>query len=259
MNFANTRQLISLWICAFICAFSLHIILGARFYFGSSGVSNAVLSPAVVLAFTQETPSLDIDTDLLDMRTEPEMLQPDFLEQDLETLETEDEEQPEEPQDHVEEDEFSVLKSLEEPLLKEESFSQKGEQKVLAKKLIPMPKSVVKQPNMKAIRSSISNQGGDMTAREDALLIEWLAKVQSQLEMQKKYVVGQRISRAKGTVKLEFRVHEQGSIFSSRVIVSSGHPELDRLAMMALQRIDSFPPPPRSKVNKIIRVSLIFS
>lgn len=58
----------------------------------------------------------------------------------------------------------------------------------------------------------------------------------------KNYVVGQRTSRAKGTVKLEFRVHERGGIFSSRVVVSAGDPELDRLAMAALQRVGSFPP-----------------
>lgn len=75
----------------------------------------------------------------------------------------------------------------------------------------------------------------------------------------KNYVIGQRTSGAKGTVKLEFRVHEQGNIFSSRVVVSAGDPALDRLAMVALQRVGFFPPPPPSKVNKIIRVSLIFS
>lgn len=253
MNFANTRQLLTLWICAFICAFSLHIILGAQFYFRSTGVSNAMLSPGVMLTFVQEITYPDIDTDLLDVSIEPEMLQPDFVEQESELLETVDKVPPEELQQNVEKDDFSVLKSLEEPL------SQKIEHKILAKRLVPMPKSVVKQSNIKSIRSSISSQGGDMAAREDALLIEWLAKVQSQLEMQKKYVVGQRISRATGTVKLEFRVHEQGNIFSSRVVVSAGDPELDRLAMAALRRVGSFPPPPASKVNKVIRVSLIFS
>ncbi|MET3560189.1 protein TonB [Bartonella japonica] len=253
MNFANTRQLLTLWICAFMCAFSLHIMLGAQFYFRNTGISNAMLSPGVMLTFVQETTYPDIDTDLLDVSTEPEMMQPDFIEQETEVLESGDEVQAEELQQHVEKDDFSVLKSLEEP------FPQKIEHKVPAKKLVPMLKPIVKHSNIKSIRSSISSQGGDRAAREDALLIEWLAKVQSQLEMQKKYVVGQRISRATGTVKLEFRVHEQGSIFSSRVVVSSGDPELDRLAMAALQHVGSFPPPPASKVNKIIRVSLIFS
>ncbi|EJF87011.1 TonB family domain-containing protein [Bartonella vinsonii subsp. arupensis OK-94-513] len=260
MIFTNTRRLLTLWIGAFICAFSLHIVLGAQFYFQSTGVNKGTLSPIVMLTVVQEAahPDVDvdfpdIDRDLSNMDTESEELQSDLSEQESENLDTMDEVQPEEPQHTEEKDDFAFLKSLEKP------FPQEVERKVIDKKPIPIPKAMVKQSIAKRARSSITHQGGDAAAREDALLVEWLAKVQTQLEMQKKYVVGQRNSPAKGTVKLEFRVHEQGSIFSSRVVVSAGNPELDRLAMAALYRIGSFPPPPPSKVNKIIRVSLIFS
>ncbi|WP_455481106.1 energy transducer TonB family protein [Bartonella sp. B12(2025)] len=258
MNFANTRQLLTLWIAAFICAFSLHIALGVQFYFYSTGVSNGTPSTAIMLTFAQDvvhsivdTDPQDLDTDLSNVSTE-DVSQLDFSEQESE-LEPVDEVQLEEPWHTVEEDDFEVLRSL------EKSLPQKVEHKALDKKPIPVPKAVIKRHTGKVERSSIPSQGDDAAAIEDALLIKWLAKVQAQLEMQKKYVVGQRISHAKGTVKLEFRVREQGRIFSSRVVVSAGDPELDRLAMAALQRVGSFPPPPPSKVNKVLRVSLIFS
>ncbi|UNE54811.1 energy transducer TonB family protein [Bartonella machadoae] len=260
MIFTNTRRLFILWIGAFICAFSLHIALGAQFYSCSTGVSNGIHSSTIMLSFVQETgdpdvdtDSSDIDTDLSNVRTESELLQSDPLEQESETLEAMDKLQPEAPQDIVEKDDFAVLKSLEKPL------PQKAEHRVLDKKPIPMRKTMVNRPPVKAVRSSTSSYGGDTAALEDALLVEWLAKVQAQLEMQKEYVVKQRVSRAKGTVKLEFRVSEQGNIFARRVVISSSDAELDRLAMTALHRVGSFPPPPSSKVNKIIRVSLIFS
>ncbi|WP_375641559.1 MULTISPECIES: energy transducer TonB [unclassified Bartonella] len=256
MNFANTKQLLTLWIGAFVGAFFLHVLLGAQFYFQSTGVSNGLLSSEIMLTFVQETIYPDVDTDLpdihteSDIHTEPEVLRTDLLEQESEELESVDEVQSEEPQHMAEQDD---LKSLEEPL------PQKVEHKAFIKKTIPTPKAVVKRSNAKVVRSSSTNKGGGTAGLEDTLLMEWLAKVQSQLERQKNYVVGQRTSRAKGTVKLEFMVHERGSIFSSRVVVSAGDPELDRLAMAALQRVGSFPPPPPSKVKKIIRVSLIFS
>lgn len=259
MIFTNTRRLLTLWIGGFICAFSLHMALGAQFYFCDTGVGNGMLSPPIMLTFVQEplfpdvdTDSPDIDTDLSNVSTEPEVLSSDFSEQESETLEAVDEVQPEELQHTVEKNDFTILKSLEKPL------PQKAEHKARDKKAIS-PKAVVKQPTVKTVHSSIAAQGGDAAVRADVLLREWLTKVQAQLEKQKSYVVGQRISRTKGTVTLEFRVHEQGNVFLSRVVTSTGDPQLDRLAMTALQRVGSFPPPPPSKVNKIIRVSLIFN
>ncbi|AFR26138.1 energy transducer TonB family protein [Bartonella quintana] len=260
MNFANTRRLLILWIGAFVGAFFLHIVLGAQFYFRSPGVKNDTFSSTIMLTFASETvyPDVDIDlpnidTDLSNVITEPQILQPDLPAQEAKILESVDEIQSEESQHAIEKDDFSLLKPL------EESPPPKVEHKALVKKPIPVLKSVVKHSTVKTVRSSTTSQAGSPAELEDALLMEWLAQIQAQLERQKKYVVGQRTSRTKGTVKLEFRVHEQGEIFSSRIVVSAGDPELDRLAMAVLQRVGFFPPPPPSKVHKIIRVSLIFS
>lgn len=258
MNFAQTRQSLTLWIGAFVCAFSLHIALGAQFYFRNTGISHGTLSSTMMLNFVQEavysdvdTVSPDTDTDLLDVNAQPEILQPNSLEQESKIQEKTKETPTEDLQHIIEKNDFTDLKPLEESLI------QKVERKEISQK--PIPKATVKKILVKAVRSSTTSRGGNTAVLEDTLLMAWLAKVQAQLEKQKNYVVGQRTSRAKGTVKLEFRVQEQGGIFSSHVAVSSGDLELDRLALSALQRIGSFPPPPPSKVNKIIRVSLIFS
>ncbi|WP_455482374.1 energy transducer TonB family protein [Bartonella sp. B35(2025)] len=261
MNFANTRWLSTLWVGAFISAFFLHIALGARFYFQNSNVSNkGTISPVVMLTFAQEivrsdvdTDSLDVDTDLSDINPDLEVLQSDFSEQKPEILESMDEVEQEDSQYTVEKSDFTVPKPL------KKSLPKKIENKALVKKQLPKSKTTMEQLDTKAIHSSTDSYGSNAAALERALLEKWLEKVQTQLERQKKYVVGRRTSRAKGTVQLEFKVHEQGNIFSSRVVLSAGDQELDRLAIAALQRVGAFPPPPPSKVNKIIRVSLIFS
>ncbi|WP_455474487.1 energy transducer TonB family protein [Bartonella sp. B30(2025)] len=254
MDFANIRQSSILWICAFVGAFSLHVGLGAKFYFKNTGVGNGTLSQTIMLTFAQdqEIINLDINPDLssfdtdTDVHTEPEVLQSDFLESESKISESVGEDQTEEVQDIVEKNNLTI------PV-------PKIEHKIPAQKPIQKIKTVVKQFDKQTRHRSIASYDDDAGARENALLVEWLAKVQVQLEKQKNYVVRQRTSRAKGTVQLEFRVREQGDIFSSRIVLSSGDKELDRLAMTALQRVKTVPLPPPSKVNKIIRVSLIFS
>ncbi|WP_332060340.1 TonB family protein [Bartonella sp. CB74] len=260
MNFEKTKRLSTLWVGAFIGAFSLHLALGAQFYFRRAGVSNGTFSPTIMLTLVQETIHPDVDTDLLDTNrdlpdvdTSSEVLQPDVSEQESEVSESDDEVQPAEPEHIVEQNDLTVPQSL------EKTLPSKEEHKVLVKKSIPQSKTVVKQRSAKAVRSSSVRYGSNGAELEDALSVEWLAKVQAQLERQRNYVARQRTNRTKGTVQLEFRVREQGNIFSSRIVLSAGDQELDRLAMAALQRVGSFPPPPASKVNKIIRVSLIFS
>ncbi|MFT4360926.1 energy transducer TonB [Bartonella bacilliformis] len=106
--------------------------------------------------------------------------------------------------------------------------------------------------------SFTSSKQSNAKALDDALSTKWLAEVQAQLEKQKKYIMKHRIRRVKGVVRLEFKVHEQGNIFASRIVLSSGDQELDRLAMAAVQRV-VVPSPPLSKINEAIRVFLIFN
>ncbi|WP_332066073.1 energy transducer TonB [Bartonella sp. CB189] len=253
MNFINIKRSLILWVSAFIGAFSLHVGLGAQFYSRDTGISNGMLSQTVMLTFEQDQEVAysdmnmyeeNIDTeDTSNTNTVSETLHSDLLE----PSESVEEIQPEESQNIVEKNDFTV------------SIPQ-IEQKVHVKKALQKPKSIVKQQSSAKMKNkSAARRNGDMAAFENALLAEWLAKVQAQLEKQKKYVMRQYTSRAKGTVQLEFRVHEQGDIFSSRIVTSSGNIELDQLAMSALKRVGSFPFPPPSKVNKIMRVSLIFS
>ncbi|WP_455478497.1 energy transducer TonB family protein [Bartonella sp. B10] len=261
MNFANTRRLSTLWVGAFIGACFLHAALGAQFYFRNTGVgNNGMLAPVIMLTFAQEvvdpdmrTELLNSDTDLSYINTDQEALQSDFLEQKTKASESVDQVQPEDFQNTVEKDDFIVPKPL------KKSLPSGIEHKEFVKKQVPQQKIIVKQLDTEVIPSSIVSHNGNAATLESALLAEWLEKVQAQLEKQKNYVVSQRTSHTKGTVQLEFRVHKKGNIFSSRVARSAGDQGLDRLAMAALQRVGTFPPPPQSQVDKIIRVSLIFS
>ncbi|MCZ2328522.1 TonB family protein [Bartonella sp. F02] len=263
MNFANTKHLSILWIGAFFIAFSLHVVLGVQLYFQNIGVSSDVVSPVMTITFVQEITHTDFDRENidadLDRGMDPEVQQFDFFKQDQEMLvpeinEFKLEETPlENLQPVAQKNDFIASQSLKQNLAPEMT------RKIIVKKTSEISKIVKKQHHdVKAARSHVSAQKNNAATLEDMLLMQWLTKVQEQLEKQKQYVVRQRISYAKGTVQLEFRVHEHGYIVSRRIARSSGDKDLDRLAMAALQRVGILPPPPLSKVNKIIRVSLIF-
>ncbi|MCZ2203825.1 energy transducer TonB family protein [Bartonella sp. A05] len=241
MNCTNIERLATLWIGAFVGAFSLHIALGALFYFQNAGVSGGTLAPVVMLTFAEEIIHPNVDTTLEEQQLEES--QPEVLELEESKLEELESEEPE----------LEKLQPEESHIVEKNDFiAPKPLKKSLPPKILPKP--VAKQYKEKIARSSAVR-----SVENNALLAQWVAKVQEQLERQKNYVVDQRTSNVKGTVQLEFRVHEQGNIFAGRIALSSGDPELDRLAMEVLQRVGVFPPPPLSMVNKTIRVSLIFS
>ncbi|WP_455477413.1 TonB family protein [Bartonella sp. B41] len=260
MNLFNTERLLILWASSFICALLLHVMLVMQFYFQNIGVSKGAFSPTIMLTLTQEAVYLnsnedflnDNDMNLSNIDTVPETSNPDSLEQEFEVLEQAEEIQQKDSQ-HTEENGFVLSKPFEKPI------PQNMEDKSFVKKQLPKPKTLAKRSNAKVMHSSSSATNWNAGVLESTLSEKWLAKIQEQLERQKKYAVGQRTGAAKGTAQLEFRVREQGNIFSSRIVRSTGNQELDKLAMEVLQRVGTFPPPPPSEVNKIIRVSLIFS
>ncbi|EJF89788.1 energy transducer TonB family protein [Bartonella melophagi] len=260
MNFANTRRLSILWIGAFMSALSLHAALGVQFYFQNVNVSDSVFPPAIMLTFAQEIshPNINTNTDL-------EILQSSVLEQEqkiselalnevqsMESQFSEKMQSSQELQPVIEKNDFIIEKAL------KKSQTSKMEHKALVKKALSVSKIAAKQSDAKSVHSFAVSED-NYTKLDDALSMQWLAKVQAQLERQKNYVMRHRTTHAKGMVQLEFKVHKQGNIFSSRIVLSSNDQELDRLAMAALQRAGILPPPPLSKENKIIRISLIFN
>ncbi|AQX19441.1 energy transducer TonB family protein [Bartonella sp. WD16.2] len=261
MNFTNTGRLSILWVGAFMSALSLHAALGIRFYFQNVNMSDSVfLPPTIMLTFAQEISHSNINTN-----TDLEILQSSFSEQEQKISESalnevqsigsqfsEEIQSSQESQPIIEENDFMVQKAF------KKSQTSKMEHKALVRKALSVSKTVAKQSNAKSVHS-LSVGKDNNTKLDDALSMQWLAKVQAQLERQKNYVMRHRTTHAKGVVQLEFKVHKQGNIFSSRIALSSNDQELDRLAMAALQRVGILPPPPLSKENKIIRISLIFN
>ncbi|WP_078663057.1 TonB family protein [Bartonella sp. WD12.1] len=260
MNFTNTGRLSILWVGAFMSALSLHAALGIQFYFQNINVSDNVFSSAIMLTLAQEIshPNVNTNTDL-------EMLQSSVLEQEqkiselalnevqsMESQFSEEIQSSQELQPVIEKNDLIVEKTL------KKSQTSKMAHKEPVKKALSVSKISTKQSDAKSVHSFAISKG-NYTKLDDALSMQWLAKVQAQLERQKNYVMRHRTTHAKGVVQLEFKVHKQGNIFSSRIALSSNDQELDRLAMAALQRVGILPPPPSSKENKIIRISLIFT
>ncbi|AGF74306.1 TonB protein [Bartonella australis AUST/NH1] len=254
-NFAHTELLPTLWVGAFVSALSLHIALGIKFYFQSVDISDDVHPPAIMLTFAHEVVHSAIDAALPDVDIDSEVppfsfLKPEFSRSVLNEVQGEKSQSIEEKSDFIA------------PTPLKKFFSSKTERGAFVKQPSPTLKTTAKNENTKRGRLSATfatDNGNGTAVFAGSSPMQWLAKVQAQLERQKGYLARQRIGLAKGVVQLEFKVHEQGDIFSSRVAVSSGDHELDQLAITALQRVGIFPPPPVSKANKIIRVSLIFN
>nr|CBI78970.1 TonB protein [Bartonella sp. AR 15-3] len=257
MKGASIWRISALWIGAFGCALALHVGVGALFYSKSIHVNGFVFSPMAMLTVVPEIMHLAVnpDSEILEFNVfkEEEILKPKLSAVRPENSLSKEHQITKELQSTVKKDDFTVLKPL------ERSSSSKINRKVSIKKRSSILNITEKKINGKKAHSFAVRRDSNTMVRDSALSAHWLAKLQKQLEKQKSYIVGQRISSVQGVVQLEFKVREQGDIFANRVIFSSGSRELDWLAMTALKRIDMFPPPPREMVNKTIRVSLVFN
>ncbi len=256
MKSVSIGRVLALWIGAFLCSFALHIGIGARFYFKSIYMNGFMFSPMAMLIVVPEIMHSDVnlDTEIVefDILKQEEISKSEFSKVQSENSLSKEGQITEELQSIAEKNDLKVLKPL------EKSSPSEINRKVFIKKRSSTLNVTAKKSNEKKAHSFSESRDNHIMAFDSALSERWLAKVQIQLEKQKSYIIGQRISSAQGVVQLEFKVHEQGGIFASRIMLSSGNRELDWLAMTALKRIDMFPPPPREMVNKTIRVSLVF-
>ncbi|CBI76097.1 TonB protein [Bartonella clarridgeiae 73] len=252
MKGASIWRISALWIGAFGGALALHIGIGAQLYFKSIYMNDIVFPPMVMLLVEPEImhPNVNADSEILELGV---LKQEEILKSELSKVHPEEHEIAEELESIVEKSNFTVLKPL------EKSSPSKINRKVFIQKQLSTLNVTAKKINVKKAHSFTASRDNNTALFDNALSGQWLAKVQAQLEKQKNYIVGQRISSVQGVVQLEFKVSEQGDIFASRIMLSSGNQELDWLAMMTLKRVDIFPPPPREMVDKTIRVSLIFS
>ncbi|AQX27683.1 MULTISPECIES: energy transducer TonB family protein [unclassified Bartonella] len=251
MKSANIWRISALWIGAFWGALALHIGIGAQLYFKSTHMNDIVFTPMVMLIVAPEIihPDVNTNSEILEFGV---LKQEETSKSELSKVHPAEYQIAEKPQSIVEKSNFKVLKPLE-----KSSPSKMNREVFMQKRLSTL--NVAAKKIIKKTHSFTASKDNNTAAFDGALSKQWLAKVQARLEKQKNYIVGQRISSVQGVVQLEFKVREQGDIFASRIMISSGNQELDWLAMMALKRVEIFPPPPREMVNKTIRVSLIFS
>lgn len=247
MNRINMARfsILGLWMAAFVAAFLLHLGLGISLYLQSISVGMSVLQPAIMLTFANEridtTAHAVLDHDLdKDSGELPSKL--------LESKQSEEEIHSKEPQAIEKKGAF----------IEQRFLRRVPPRKVKRKEISKKELSMSGKRDTKKMRSSVADKEGSIGAFGSVLSSQWLEKVRERLEVQKNYIIRHRIGYEKGTVQLEFRVNGHGEIFSNRIRYSSGDQELDLLAMTALKRVGLLPPPPRSEVEKIIRISLIF-
>lgn len=69
----------------------------------------------------------------------------------------------------------------------------------------------------------------------------WQAQVLARLERFRSYPAGARVRREQGVVRVQLRVNREGQVLSARVQQGSGHAELDRAALVTVQRAQPLP------------------
>jgi len=81
-------------------------------------------------------------------------------------------------------------------------------------------------------------------ARARAAAATWRSEIASMLEHNKRYPTEARARREQGVAQLAFSIDREGHVVSSRIVASSGFPELDEETLALVQRAQPFPAPP---------------
>jgi protein TonB len=72
-------------------------------------------------------------------------------------------------------------------------------------------------------------------------MAELLRAIRRQVEQAKIYPDAARRAGLEGTVELRFRIGRDGTVEALEVVRSSGHPELDEIAMQTIRRAAPYP------------------
>ncbi|ALE04010.1 energy transducer TonB [Bartonella ancashensis] len=259
MSYANIERLSVVWICAFFVAIFLHFAFWMQFYFHKMSVASRqgdVFFPTVMLTFTQEGAQSDLDeefhSDFLDFgKDSQEMLELVAYEDGSKEIQSFEE------QEFISNRSDFIVQEFQKKASLPEEKSEVGEESKVEELSITQ-KNQRNKGHTETAQLSTFGKHNSTRMYDNTLLAQWFAKLQAQLERQKKYLMRKRIRHVNGIVQLEFKVQEQGEVVFYRIAQSSGNNELDHLAIVALQRA-SFPPPPYSNINEKIRVSLIFN
>jgi TonB family protein len=91
---------------------------------------------------------------------------------------------------------------------------------------------------------------GSPTRHIDAKAMQtWIGEISAALERKKQYPAAAHARREQGTALVSFTIDRQGHVIESRIVRSSGVPDLDDEALALLQRTQPFPPRPTPDIN----------
>lgn len=89
---------------------------------------------------------------------------------------------------------------------------------------------------------------------------EYFEMINLRIHSAKKYPESARSRHIEGRVRVEFRIQNDGTLGSIKVIKSSRHPDLDNAAMEAIRSASPFPKPPAYLFKKpvMVRINILF-
>ena len=93
-----------------------------------------------------------------------------------------------------------------------------------------------------------------MTGR--AAISNYLGRIVSRLQRQKRYPADARRRKMEGTVVVAFTVRSNGQVSGVRLKRSSGHAALDREVRAMIKRAAPFPPMPQDSGRKALSLSV---
>jgi len=91
---------------------------------------------------------------------------------------------------------------------------------------------------------------GSPTRHIDARAMQtWIGEISAALERKKHYPAAAHARHDQGIAQISFTIDRQGRVIESRIVRSSGVPDLDEEALALLQRAQPFPPRPTPDTN----------
>ncbi len=103
----------------------------------------------------------------------------------------------------------------------------------------------------------VAGDGGrNRTATGSANISNYLGKIVSRLQRQKRYPSGAKRKKLQGTAVITFTVKSNGRVGGVRLRRSSGHAVLDREVQAMLRRAAPFPPIPKSSKRRALSLSV---
>lgn len=103
----------------------------------------------------------------------------------------------------------------------------------------------------------VAGDGGrNQKATGSANISNYLGKIVSRLQRQKRYPSGAKRKKLQGTAVIAFTVKSNGRVGGIRLKRSSGHPVLDREVRAMLRRAAPFPPIPKSSRRRALSLSV---